>query len=61
MAYTSMRKRAVWTLWHCLDQIGCIGLPVVHSWRLNKRHSGSLQGLSKADIGEQYSHEQWLV
>eukprot|EP01136_Pigoraptor_vietnamica_P011293 Opistho-1_new@49992 len=39
VAYTSMLKRAVWTLWHCLDQMDRTWLPVVHSWRLNERHS----------------------
>ena len=37
VAYTSMLKRAVWTLWHCLDQMDRTWLPVVHSWRLNER------------------------
>ncbi|OYU26103.1 2,3-diphosphoglycerate-dependent phosphoglycerate mutase [Paucibacter aquatile] len=61
VAYTSMLKRAVWTLWHCLDQMDRTWLPVVHSWRLNERHYGSLQGLNKADIAKQYGDEQLLV
>ncbi len=61
ITYTSMLKRAVWTLWHCLDQMDRTWLPVVHSWRLNERHYGSLQGLNKADIAKQYGDEQLLV
>ncbi|MCV2354595.1 2,3-diphosphoglycerate-dependent phosphoglycerate mutase [Paucibacter sp. B2R-40] len=61
ISYTSMLKRAVWTLWHCLDQMDRTWLPVVHSWRLNERHYGSLQGLNKADIAKQYGDEQLLV
>ncbi|HLO92977.1 MAG TPA: 2,3-bisphosphoglycerate-dependent phosphoglycerate mutase, partial [Burkholderiaceae bacterium] len=61
VAYTSMLKRAVWTLWHCLDQMDRTWLPVVHSWRLNERHYGALQGLNKADMAKQYGDEQVLV
>jgi 2,3-bisphosphoglycerate-dependent phosphoglycerate mutase len=61
ITYTSMLKRAIWTLWHCLDQMDRTWLPVVHSWRLNERHYGSLQGLNKADIAKQYGDEQLLV
>jgi len=61
VAYTSMLKRAIWTLWHSLDQMNRTWLPIVHSWRLNERHYGSLQGLNKADIAKQYGDEQLLV
>ena len=61
VAYTSMFKRAVWTLWHCLDQMNRTWLPVVHSWRLKERHDGTLPGLNKADIARQYGDEQLLV
>ncbi|WP_310387440.1 2,3-diphosphoglycerate-dependent phosphoglycerate mutase [Roseateles sp.] len=61
VTYTSMLKRAVWTLWHCLDQMDRTWLPVVHSWRLNERHYGSLQGMNKADIAKQYGDAQLLV
>jgi 2,3-bisphosphoglycerate-dependent phosphoglycerate mutase len=61
IAYTSVLKRAVWTLWHTLDQMDRTWLPVVHSWRLNERHYGSLQGLNKADMAKQYGDEQVLV
>jgi len=61
IAYTSVLKRAVWTLWHALDQMDRTWLPVVHSWRLNERHYGALQGLNKADMAKQYGDEQVLV
>jgi 2,3-bisphosphoglycerate-dependent phosphoglycerate mutase len=61
VAYTSMLKRAVWTLWHCLDQMDRTWLPVVHSCRLNERHYGALQGLNKAETAKQYGDEQVLV
>jgi 2,3-bisphosphoglycerate-dependent phosphoglycerate mutase len=61
LAYTSVLKRAVWTLWHCLDQMDRTWLPVVHSWRLNERHYGALQGLNKADMAKQYGDAQVLV
>ncbi|HEV6964765.1 MULTISPECIES: 2,3-diphosphoglycerate-dependent phosphoglycerate mutase [Roseateles] len=61
IAYTSVLKRAVWTLWHCLDQMDRTWLPVRHSWRLNERHYGALQGLNKADMAKQYGDEQVLI
>ena len=61
IAYTSVLKRAVWTLWHCLDQMDRTWLPVRHAWRLNERHYGSLQGLNKADMAKQYGDEQVLI
>ena len=61
VAYTSVLKRAVWTLWHALDQMDRTWLPVVHSWRLNERHYGALQGLNKADMARQYGDEQVLI
>jgi len=61
VAYTSVLKRAVWTLWHTLDQMDRTWLPVVHSWRLNERHYGALQGLNKADMARQYGDEQVLI
>ena len=61
VAYTSVLKRAVWTLWHCLDQMDRTWLPVVHHWRLNERHYGALQGLNKADTAKKYGDEQVLV
>jgi 2,3-bisphosphoglycerate-dependent phosphoglycerate mutase len=61
VAYTSVLKRAVWTLWHALDQMDRTWLPVVHSWRLNERHYGALQGLNKGDMAKQYGDAQVLV
>ena len=61
VAYTSVLKRAIWTLWHCLDQMDRTWLPVVNSWRLNERHYGALQGLNKADMAKQYGDAQVLA
>jgi 2,3-bisphosphoglycerate-dependent phosphoglycerate mutase len=61
VAYTSVLKRATRTLWHCLDEMDRTWLPVVHSWRLNERHYGALQGLNKIDMAKQYGDEQVLV
>jgi 2,3-bisphosphoglycerate-dependent phosphoglycerate mutase len=61
VAYTSVLKRAIWTLWHCLDQMDRTWLPVVNEWRLNERHYGALQGLNKADMAKQYGAEQVLI
>ncbi len=61
VAYTSVLKRAVWTLWHCLDEMDRTWLPIVHDWRLNERHYGALQGLNKADMARQYGDEQVLI
>ena len=61
LAYTSVLKRATRTLWHALDEMDRTWLPVVHSWRLNERHYGGLQGLNKADMAKQYGDEQVLV
>ena len=58
LAYTSVLKRATRTLWHCLDEMDRTWLPVVHSWRLNERHYGALQGLNKADMARQYGEAQ---
>jgi 2,3-bisphosphoglycerate-dependent phosphoglycerate mutase len=61
VAYTSVLKRAIWTLWHTLDQMDRTWLPVVNDWRLNERHYGALQGLNKADMARQYGDEQVLI
>jgi 2,3-bisphosphoglycerate-dependent phosphoglycerate mutase len=61
VAYTSVLKRAVWTLWHCLDAMDRTWLPVQHDWRLNERHYGALQGLNKADMARQYGEAQVLA
>jgi 2,3-bisphosphoglycerate-dependent phosphoglycerate mutase len=61
LAYTSVLKRAIWTLWHALDAMERTWLPVRHDWRLNERHYGALQGLNKADMARQYGDEQVLI
>jgi len=61
IAYTSVLNRAIWTLWHALDQMDRTWLPVVKTWRLNERHYGGLQGLNKAETAKKYGDEQVLV
>jgi len=61
LAYTSVLKRAIWTLWHCLDEMDRTWLPVLKHWRLNERHYGALQGLNKAETARQYGDEQVLI
>lgn len=61
VAYTSVLKRAIRTLWLTLDEMDRTWLPVVKSWRLNERHYGALQGLNKADMAKQYGDEQVLI
>jgi 2,3-bisphosphoglycerate-dependent phosphoglycerate mutase len=61
LAYTSVLRRAAWTLWHALDQMDRTWLPVVNDWRLNERHYGALQGLNKAETAREYGDEQVLV
>jgi 2,3-bisphosphoglycerate-dependent phosphoglycerate mutase len=61
VAYTSVLKRAIWTLWHALDEMDRTWLPVLNDWRLNERHYGALQGLNKADMAAQYGDEQVLI
>jgi 2,3-bisphosphoglycerate-dependent phosphoglycerate mutase len=61
IAYTSVLKRAIWTLWHTLDQMDRTWLPVEKRWRLNERHYGALQGLNKGETAKKYGDEQVLV
>lgn len=61
MAYTSLLKRAIHTLWHALDGMNRPWLPVTHDWRLNERHYGALQGLNKADTATQYGEAQVMA
>jgi 2,3-bisphosphoglycerate-dependent phosphoglycerate mutase len=61
LCYTSVLKRATRTLWHVLDEMDRTWLPVVHSWRLNERHYGALQGLNKAETAKKYGDEQVLL
>jgi 2,3-bisphosphoglycerate-dependent phosphoglycerate mutase len=61
LAYTSVLKRAIRTLWTALDEMDRMWLPIVHDWRLNERHYGALQGLDKADTARKYGDEQVLI
>ena len=61
LACTSVLKRAIWTLWHALDQMDRTWLPIVNDWRLNERHYGALQGLNKAETARKFGDEQVLV
>ena len=61
VAYTSVLQRAIWTLWHTLDQMDRTWVPVVNDWRLNERHYGDLQGLNKADMAKKFGDEQVLI
>ncbi|MDO9237220.1 MAG: 2,3-diphosphoglycerate-dependent phosphoglycerate mutase [Aquabacterium sp.] len=61
VAYTSVLKRAIHTLWHAMDEMDRPWLPVVNSWRLNERHYGALQGLNKGETAKQYGDEQVLI
>ncbi|HEU4390388.1 MAG TPA: 2,3-diphosphoglycerate-dependent phosphoglycerate mutase [Blastocatellia bacterium] len=58
VAYTSLLKRAIRTLWITLDVMDLMWIPVLRSWRLNERHYGALQGLNKAETAAQYGEEQ---
>jgi 2,3-bisphosphoglycerate-dependent phosphoglycerate mutase len=58
IAYTSVLKRAIKTLWLTLEVMDEMWIPVVHSWRLNERHYGALQGLNKAETAQKYGDDQ---
>ncbi len=58
IAFTSVLKRAIRTLWIMLDELDCMWLPVIRDWRLNERHYGALQGLNKAETAAKYGDEQ---
>ncbi|MBE2242260.1 MAG: 2,3-diphosphoglycerate-dependent phosphoglycerate mutase [Burkholderiaceae bacterium] len=61
IAYTSVLQRAIWTLWHALDEMDRVWLPIVNDWRLNERHYGALQGLNKAETAKKFGDEQVRV
>jgi 2,3-bisphosphoglycerate-dependent phosphoglycerate mutase len=61
IAYTSLLKRAIRTLWIVLDEMDRMWLPVERDWRLNERHYGALQGLNKAETAERHGEEQVLI
>lgn len=58
VAYTSVLKRAIKTLWIMLDELDRVWIPVIRDWRLNERHYGALQGLDKAETSEKYGADQ---
>ena len=58
IAYTSVLKRAIRTLWLALDELDLMWIPVERSWRLNERHYGALQGLNKAETAAKYGDDQ---
>ena len=58
IAYTSVLRRAIRTLWTLLDELDQMWIPVVHSWRLNERHYGNLQGLNKAETAAKFGDAQ---
>jgi 2,3-bisphosphoglycerate-dependent phosphoglycerate mutase len=61
IAYTSVLKRAIRTLWITLDEMDLMWIPVHRSWRLNERHYGALQGLNKAETAAKFGDEQVLI
>jgi 2,3-bisphosphoglycerate-dependent phosphoglycerate mutase len=58
IAFTSVLKRAIRTLWLVLDEMDLMWIPVYRSWRLNERHYGALQGLNKAEMAAKVGEEQ---
>ncbi len=58
IAYTSVLKRAIRTLWIILDEMDRMWIPVIRDWRLNERHYGALQGLNKAETAAKYGDDQ---
>jgi 2,3-bisphosphoglycerate-dependent phosphoglycerate mutase len=61
IAFTSVLKRAIRTLWIIQDEMDLMWIPVVRNWRLNERHYGALQGLNKAETAAKYGDEQVLI
>ncbi len=61
LAFTSVLKRAIRTLWIALDEMDLMWIPVEKSWRLNERHYGALQGLNKAEMAAQFGDDQVLI
>ena len=58
IAFTSVLKRAIRTLWIMLDEMDRMWIPVIRDWRLNERHYGALQGLNKAETAARYGEDQ---
>jgi 2,3-bisphosphoglycerate-dependent phosphoglycerate mutase len=58
IAFTSVLKRAIRTLWITLDELDLMWIPVIRNWRLNERHYGALQELNKAETAKKYGDDQ---
>ncbi|MCQ9206501.1 MAG: 2,3-diphosphoglycerate-dependent phosphoglycerate mutase [Omnitrophica bacterium] len=61
IAFTSVLKRAIRTLWIVTDKMDLMWIPVYRSWRLNEKHYGALQGLNKSETAKKYGNEQVLL
>jgi 2,3-bisphosphoglycerate-dependent phosphoglycerate mutase len=61
VAYTSVLKRAIRTLWLILDEMDLMWVQIYNTWRLNERHYGALQGLNKAEMAARYGEEQVFI
>lgn len=61
VAYTSVLRRAIRTLWTIMDEMDLMWIPIVNSWKLNERHYGDLQGLNKAETAQKFGDEQVKV
>lgn len=61
VAFTSVLKRAIRTLWLCLDEMDLMWIPVIRNWKLNERHYGDLQGLNKSETAKKFGEEQVLI
>ena len=61
VAYTSLLKRAIHTLFYCLDEMDQIWIPMHKHWRLNERHYGALQGLNKAETAQKFGDEKVMA
>ncbi|MFH1783631.1 MAG: 2,3-diphosphoglycerate-dependent phosphoglycerate mutase [bacterium] len=61
IAFNSVLKRAMRTLWITLDEMDLMWIPIVNSWRLNERHYGALQGLNKSETAKKYGDDQVLI
>ena len=61
VAYTSVLKRAIRTLWYTLDELDLMWIPTIKAWQLNERHYGALQGLNKGETAAKFGDEQVLI
>ena len=61
IAFTSVLKRAIRTLWIVLDELDLMWIPVINAWQLNERHYGALQGLNKAETAAKFGDDQVLI